>query len=300
MSFPSLTQSEIDFFQENGYVGPFKVYEPSEAESILANVRIKNADRSNALYDNDVNYDRHFDISELSKHICNPEIVGRIASLVGPNVGCWRTEFLPKFPGAKGTEWHQTELFKYASGMPQLLPTERDGDRPVELTAWVTFTPATKENGCMKFLAGSHTKFYYDEDSEATSGRGDIFSPVTSDTDFFGYNFSDFKIDADWEPDPAKTVAMEMKAGECVIFTSKCVHGSFPNTTTNSTRFAITARYVPTHVRVFPDQDDFVAHGGYFDLTDYGMVVVNGKDTYGHNRLRDTDNFGKPFLELAR
>ena len=300
MNIPTLSDDEVRFFKKNGYVEPFKVYEEEEAKDLLAAIRIKNLDQRDSLYDNDVNYDRHFDIPELREHICNPRIVGRIRSLFRAAVACWRTEFLPKFPGAKATEWHQTELFTYASGKPQLLPTERpEGGKPVELTAWTTFTDATKENGCMRFLAGSHTKFYYDESAKASSGRDELFSPVTSDTDFFGYNFSDFKIDPNWNPEEDRTVGMEMKAGECVIFTSKCVHGAFPNTTKHSTRFAITARYVPTHVRVFPDQEDFVAHGGYFDLTDYGIVVVSGEDTYGHNKIRTGDNHGDPFQVLS-
>ena len=86
-----------------------------------------------------------------------------------------------------------------------------------------------------------------------------------------------------------------MNIGECVIFTARCMHGSFPNTSKRSTRFAITARYVPTDVRVYPEQNEFTEHGGYFDLKNYGCVLVSGVDRYKHNSLRNKNNLGEDF-----
>src|SRR5437868_2682027 len=102
-----LEKAELDFFNKNGFVGPFKLYEPSEAKEILRQIRIKNQDKSHAIFDNPVNYDRHFDIPELAKHICHPGIVNRLKSILGEDILCWRTEFFPKFPGSQETEWHQ-------------------------------------------------------------------------------------------------------------------------------------------------------------------------------------------------
>jgi non-heme Fe2+,alpha-ketoglutarate-dependent halogenase len=92
---------------------------------------------------------------------------------------------------------------------------------------------------------------------------------------------------------------MEMRAGECVIFTARCVHASHPNVTARSTRLAITCRYVPTHVRVYPDWNSFRAHGGDFDLGDYGCVLVSGEDRFKHNRIRSESNHGEPFPYVA-
>ena len=288
----------VDFFCENGFIGPFKVYEPQEAKDILKAIRIKNLDRSKALFDNDVNYDRHFDITELSQHICHPEIVQRLQSLIGLDILCWRTEFFPKFPGSLGTDWHQIETYKYSTGTSQIVPTLYYENIPIELTAWTAFTESTKENGCLKFIPGTHKKKYFDESISPQFGRNNLYNPIKSDKAFFGYNFSDFRIDQNWVPDESQAIAMEMKAGECVIFIERCMHGSFPNTSERATRFAITSRYVPTHVKVYPNHTEFTEHGGFFDLKNYGSVLVSGVDTYKHNKIRIKNNLQELFRRL--
>ncbi len=290
-------KKEVEFFEENGFLGPFKIYEPEEAKEILKEVRAKSLDRSKALYDNHVNYDRHFDIPLLRKHISHPEIVRRLQAIIGLDIFCWRSEFFPKYPGSKGTEWHQVETFKYTTGNDQLVPTIRDDNTPMELTVWVALTDTNKDNGCLKFMPGSHKQWFFDESKIPDTGRNEIYDPMTSDSAFFGYNYSEFKIDSNWEPDESKAAALEMKAGEAVIFTARCMHGSFPNTTKRSTRFGMNARYVPTHVMVYPNQTSFIEHGGYFDLSNYGCVLVSGNDEYKHNKIRTENNLGEPFLK---
>lgn len=288
-------------FEKNGFIGPIKIYEPSEAKALLAKIRLNNLDRKYILFDNDVNYDRHFDIPELTEHIGQRAIIERLRMLLGNDIFCWRTEFFPKFPGDKGTEWHQVEDYRYASGEPQLIPIQNyPSGIPMDLTVWTAFTDATKENGCMKFLPGSHKFRYYDESKKPLTGRDTNYKSIEADTQFFGYNFADFKVDPYWEPNEAEALAMEMQAGECVIFTARCVHASFPNITRRLTRFAITARYVPSFVRVYPDQDRLNAHGTTFDLKQHGCVLVSGEDKYKHNRIRQTNNRGMafPYYEL--
>jgi non-haem Fe2+, alpha-ketoglutarate-dependent halogenase len=287
---------EVAFFEENGFLGPIKLYEPEHARELLRDIRIHNQDRRRALYDNDVNYDRHFDIPELTQHIGHPGIVERLKKILGPDLFCWRTEFFPKFPGSKATEWHQVSNYRYATGTPMLEPVSPWHRGPLDLTVWTTFTEATRENGCMKFLPGSHKKTYYDESKPVTAGRDGTYVSIQAGTQFFGYNFEDFKVDPEWVPDESQAAVIEMNAGECVIFTARCVHGSMPNVTARSTRFAISSRYVPSTVRVYPDWKEFFAHGGHFDLTHYGVVLVSGVDRFGHNRMRLTNNWGQPFL----
>ncbi len=292
-----LTKSEIQSFYKNGFAGPFKLYDPNDAKTLLRAIRKNNADRSNIIFDNEVNYDRHFDIPELAVHICRKEIVKRIQSLFGNDIFCWRTEFFPKFPGSAGTEWHQVANYQYANGTP-MIESMTENDDLIDLTVWTTFTDATKENGCMKFLPGSHKRKYYDESKPVDIGKKVGYQSIKSDTGFFGYQFSEFKIDPKWEPNENEAVSMEMQAGEFVIFTAKCVHASHANITDRFTRFAISSRYVPTHVRVYPNQEKFFAHGSLFDLNKYGCVLVSGKDKYKHNRVRDMDNHNKKFTVL--
>jgi non-heme Fe2+,alpha-ketoglutarate-dependent halogenase len=292
---PDDMKSDIDSFVRDGFVGPIKLYEPQEAADMIREIRIQNQDQSNALYPNNVNYDRHFDIPYLTRHVTHPTIVKYLKAVLGPDVLLWRTEFFPKFPGSQGTEWHQVRDYSYANGDPQLLPTQSDWNAFIDITVWTTFTPATKATGCMRFVRGSHRQWYFDERKQTQHGRDSQYDVNATDTQFFGYDFSDFLIDKDWQPEPADVVELEMNAGEAVMFTANCVHGSLPNTTERETRFAIAGRYVPTHVRVYPEQDRYMAHGAIFDLSNYGSIVVAGANNFDHNRIRSENNLGEPF-----
>jgi non-heme Fe2+,alpha-ketoglutarate-dependent halogenase len=290
--------NDKEAFDRQGFIGPFKIYEPDEAKAIGKEFRAKNSDVSHSLYGkNPVNYDRHFDIPELTRHICHPEIVKRLRLVLGNDVLCWRTEWFPKFPGSTGTEWHAVRDYSYASGVAQIEPTEENlgDDAFFDLTAWTTFTEATKETGCMKFIPGSHKRVLFDEHKDVKTGRNLGYNAMDTETQFFGYQFAEFKVDPNWDPDAEEAVALEMQPGECVIFTARCVHGSYPNTTERKTRFAIATRYVPTHVRVYADQQTFMAHGYEHDLAGYGVVLVSGQDTHGHNRVRHLNNRGEWF-----
>lgn len=298
VSAHTIDDPDLRAFEENGVIGPFTLYSPDEAKAMLRRIRIANQDRSHILFDNEVNYDRHFDIPELAAHIGHPTIIEKVSKILGPDLLAWRTEFFPKFPGTPGTEWHQVRNYQYATGTAMLQHSTQSDDLPLDITVWTTFTEATKENGCMKFLPGSHRALYYDESKSITMGRAGEYSSVDameSSGSFFGYDFKEFRVDPAWVPPEEEALAMEMEAGQCVIFTARCVHASYPNTTQRSTRFAIASRYVPTEVKVYPGWPSFEAHGGYFDLTHYGAVLVAGQDTYGHNKIRSTDNRGQHF-----
>ncbi|UZO79155.1 phytanoyl-CoA dioxygenase family protein [Aquimarina sp. ERC-38] len=293
-----LTAEEKKKFFEQGFIGPFKLYEPKEAKNIFKQIRIKSADTSNTLHNNPLNYDRHFDISELTNHICHPGIVDRLSSIMGEDVILWRMEYFPKYPGSKGTEWHQVQDYSYATGKPQLIPTDTTSGIPFDLTVWTCFTESTRKNGCLKLMPGSHNKMFFDETKKPSEGRNKLYTAVDSDTGFYGYNFSDFKVDNNWQPDESKAVVMEMEPGECVIFSARCMHSSFPNTSERSTRFAVACRYVQSHVKVYPDTNEFRAHGSDFDLSRWGCVQVSGVDKYGHNKFRTDNNLGQPFPVL--
>ena len=84
----SLTEQELKDLRENGYVGPFDLYEPEEMKGIWRKERIRLLDRSDAIYKEDAisgstniaNYDRHLDNDFLARHICNPQIVHKMNS----------------------------------------------------------------------------------------------------------------------------------------------------------------------------------------------------------------------------
>jgi non-heme Fe2+,alpha-ketoglutarate-dependent halogenase len=300
-----LSAEELDQFHEKGYIGPVTLYEPDEMAEKWKVIRRQVLDRSHAPYTSDASvlssisdYDRHLDIDLLAEHVCHPGIVDRIASIFGPDVLCWRTEFFPKYPGDEGTDWHQADTFAHASGQPQLLwpgETETSFGKGA-ITAWTAFTESTRENGCLQIIPGTHREMYYDE------SKGMHYQPESYRQDkggvtrgFFGYDYRQLQKDPNWRPAEEDAVPLVMHPGQCVIFWSTLMHASLPNISKTSVRMGFAARYVPTSVRVYPDTDVVEEYGGTIRLDNYGTVLVSGQDAYGHNRRRDTTLRDKRF-----
>jgi non-heme Fe2+,alpha-ketoglutarate-dependent halogenase len=286
-----LTPNEIMAFERDGFFGPFKVYEPEEIENAWKKVRVEVHDRSHAAYElkptgglSIANYDRHLDIPFLSKHICRPQIVDRLNSVLGPDVLTWRTEFFPKYPGEKGTPWHQNSTFQSASGKVQLAWPEGSKLQGC-ITVWCAVTDSTIENGCLKLMPKTQYTRYYDEE------RG--FKDQDS-VNGFGYNFKEIQFDPDWKPDESQAFPLVLKAGEAIAFWSTLLHGSFPNVS-NKMRLGFASRYVPSQVKIYPGTENVSEFGDTISLDRWGAVQVSGIDKFGHNKIVDRNLRGQRF-----
>lgn len=289
--------NDAETFAEQGYIGPFTLWEPEQMKAwwkVQRKALLDPVQGARKVFDNPLNYDRHLDIPGLSQLITEPEIVRRMQALIGPDIFCWRTEFFPKNPGDSGTGWHQVETYAIGeTSVGMLEATAHSPGVPMELTAWVAFTEATKENGCMKMIPGSHRQWRYDESAPMR------WNGAARDNSFFGYNYNDIKIDQDWDPDQEHVRHLEMRPGQFIIFTARCIHGSNPNTS-NRQRMGFAIRVVPTHVRVYGGVTEFEEFGQHFTLDRHGCVLVGGQDDYGHNRVVHENAWGEAFSPLDR
>lgn len=286
-----------DTFAEQGFIGPFTLWEPEEMAAwwkVQRKALLDPTNSSRKVFDNPVNYDRHLDISGLSRLVTEPAMVRRMQALIGTDIFCWRTEFFPKNPGDSGTGWHQVETYAIGETTEGMLEaTEHSPGIPMELTAWVAFTEAAKENGCMRMIPGSHRTWRYDERAPMR------WNGAARDNSFFGYNYDDIKIDKDWDPDQEDVRDLEMRPGQFVIFTARCIHGSHPNVS-NRQRMGFAIRVVPTHVQVYGGMSSFDEFGHHFELDRHGCVLVAGKDEYGLNRVAHENAWGEPFAPVER
>jgi non-heme Fe2+,alpha-ketoglutarate-dependent halogenase len=297
-SLEGLTDAQFEFFEENGFVGPFTLYQPQDAVSRWNRAKLEMVLSKNKPHKSTIiNYDRHLDCATLSEHVTHPEIVSKLRSLMGKDIMCWKTNIFPKYPGDAATGWHQVETFAAAQvgekPIPALKYTEKTPYVTSELTVWTAFTPAHREQGCMTFIPGTHKKWYYDETKPMTP------KVEAKRNDFFGYDYSELKIDKNWDPDSEEFVRMEMEAGQFVIFLAKCVHGSLPNTTKDQTRMGFASRYVSPSVKVYDSVSRLREFGDEIDLAYHGCVVVSGTDKYGYNKIHEANlngyRFNKPF-----
>ncbi|MES4907749.1 MULTISPECIES: chlorinating enzyme [unclassified Streptomyces] len=307
----ALSPEELKQFHEQGFIGPFKVYEVEEMRRIWRRERIQLMDRSMAVYQghaaesgntNISNYDRHLDSVVLADHITRPQIADRVSSVLGPDVLCWRSEFFPKYPGDEGTDWHQADTFANASGKPQILWPEGTEDFGGTITVWTAFTEANEETGCLQFIPGTHQTMFYDETKRMHYDPDRINHERKKGIrrGFFGYDYRELQKDPDWEPDESQAVSMVMRPGEAILFWSTLMHASLPHAgRTQEMRLGFAGRYVPTSVRVYPDTDVVEEYGGSVSLERYGAVLVSGEDRYGHNRLATETTRGHAFKRRA-
>lgn len=301
----SLTPHELQQFHDNGYIGPFTLYDRAEIKEQWRRERVRLLDRSAAVYrdeqaksgvTNIANYDRHLDSDFLAEHICRPEIVDRVGSILGPDVLCWRSEFFPKEPFDEGTDWHQADTFANASGKPQIVWPD-DTEFGGTITVWCAFTDAMVDTGCLQFIPGTHRTMFYDETKRMHYSPDRINKVLKGGTrrGFFGYDYRSLQIDDNWTPDESKAVSMEMRAGQFIIFWSTLMHASHPHADkSRETRMGFAARYVPAAVRVYPDTEVIEEYGGRVSLERYGAVVVSGDGGTG-NRLAKATSRGRPF-----
>jgi len=298
----TLSSEELANFHRLGYAGPFKLYEPEEMNEVWEmQLRRQLLDSQGAAYSKGKglsgatdlgSYDRHLDIPFLFNHVKQRKIAERVASILGPNVLCWRTEFFPKYPGDEGTDWHQVSSFSGVTNSKKPhIEWPQDADFAGTINVWTAFTESTVDNGCLQFTPGTHRHMYYDEAKKAHYDSTKI-NKITKNgvqRGFFGYDYEELKVDPNWVPDESKAVSMIMQPGECIIFWSTLLHASHPhNGKDNKMRLGYTARYVPTSVKIYPDIKELEEFGGKASLDKYRAVLVSGENEHTHNKVITT------------
>ena len=302
-----LSRDELAEFHTRGFLGPFTLFEPEEMRAHWKRLRLDLFDRRDAAYpevkpgSGVYDYDRHLDNPFLAEIVCRPEIVHRMASILGPDVVCWRSEFFPKYPGDEGTDWHQADTFGGGNGIPHIVWPD-GSDFGGALTIWMAFTEASEETACMQFIPGTQRTMYYDESKgmhydPSRVNRKEVNGVLRG---FFGYDWREIQVDPNWTPDESKAVSVPCRAGQFVVFWSTLMHASLPHLgRSKEMRLGYAARYVPTSVTVYADMQEtnrVDELGGSFSLENYGAIVVSGRDEFHHNRIRTHTTRGAPYL----
>ncbi len=133
--------------------------------------------------------------------------------------------------GADLVLWGST-LFHKPAGTGRIVPWHRDGRywpiKPLATTSvWIAVEDATRENGCLRVLRGSHRAGeigeHYRDDGEG------VIIPETLRPDQY---------------DEADAVDLELKAGEMAIFDIYSAHGSLANGS-DARRVGYALRFMP-------------------------------------------------------
>ncbi len=317
-----LSREEVQHFERTGILGPFDVMGKEEAEAVAiraTELHDSNFDGKISIGDQIAPVMRKYDLwsinyggmfqalrcPELASVLSHPAITHRLASLLGDDVILWRSQFFEKKPRSEGTFWHQTGTFRENSKVQKLVPLNGTDPSLVQLTAWVALTESTIPNGCLRFIPGSFEDGRFEKmayelfDNCFGALRGLSFEELLNgiwSLKFTTGNFTKaqflFDVIVKQIPDLFENAVIEdveMKPGQCIIFTSMNMHASYPNVTTDMTRLALAGRYTTNDVKVTPvhDGDIFTTPEGDFQFAQAGIgcMQVHGEDRFGHNTI---------------
>jgi len=242
-----LSNNEINQYKENGFLIPnFTMPEKDlvEIENLhesLVNKHPKFRNYCPAVLLHD---------ERFLKYCFNNEILNIIEQLIGKNFALWNSSFFakPAFNG-QATPWHQDG---------QYWPI-----RPLATcSVWLAIDDATSENGCLKFIKGSHKIKKLKKHKINTSEK------LTLNQELLKSEYIE-----------EKSVNLILKRGQISLHDVYMVHGSEENKSSNSRR-AMTMRFMPT-TSVFD-------HRFVFNTRDFSITKIyqaRGKDVSLKNNM---------------
>jgi hypothetical protein len=138
-----LSAAEVEHFHEQGWLPPFELM-PRDSMAALRTELEQIFDTTENSGHN--SHQREAAVWELASH---EAIVGRMASLLGPDLSIWRTNFFVK------------EGVDSDSPLQREIPFHQDANYwPLEpaviLSAWIAVTDSTPEMGCLQVIPRSH------------------------------------------------------------------------------------------------------------------------------------------------
>jgi len=227
----TLTQEQLDFYFENGYIKYGSILESDELETLRHeydyefNKAWENDSYRNLSVGDGVTAEdkknsnqKMFQIMQLCernihfrKTLFNKKILDVVEELMGPNIMLFHDQALFK-PAKTGgpVPWHQDNGYWHCS--------------PANLVScWMTLDNAYKENGAMQVIPGSHLKPHRHAETQESKALRELQVPI----------------------DESKIVVVDLKAGECMFHHCQTLHYTQPNTTEDQRRAFIIHFMVP-------------------------------------------------------
>lgn len=240
-----LSQEQVDFFHENGYLSYGVVLEAEEIEVLrreydaeLRRARETNSYRNLAISDGGDSAskeaadqqmlqlmqmcDRNIHFRRL---IYNDRILDVLEDLLGPNIMLFHDQALYKPAHTGGPVfWHQDNAYWRCA--------------PANLiSCWLTLDDVDRDNGAMQLLPGSHLRPAHHDPSSSTNALLDSSAAV----------------------DETKAVVVELPAGGCMFHHCQTLHYTQPNATDRQRR-AMALHYMAPGTRA---GDGEIMHTGF-------------------------------------
>lgn len=212
-----LSPDQVARFGRDGFLFPLDAFTPDEVAPIAAEVLDLAA---NGVPDHPVPWSQktYLLLPSLDELLRDPRLTGLLAPILGEDVLALSADVFVKQPhSTKRITWHQDVNFW------DLAPWDM-------LTAWVALTPATADNGCMRYSPGGH--------------RGRITHVERPSDDNMLSKGQELAVAVD----ESTAAVVELSPGQVSFHHALCPHASGPNTT-DGPRVGFAIRYAAAHVR---------------------------------------------------
>ena len=220
---PRLNESDVHFFQTNGYT---LVRQPVFSAAKFAELKAIFEDLSGHAQSIGKRIDEldvpHFDNPRLFDFLLADEVLDLVEPLIGPDIGLWSSHFIAKEPyTGRATPWHEDSAY-----------WEGRFDRMDQIvTVWLAIDPADAENGCMRVIPGTHMHGF--SEYEAVESLSNTFERAIRPDQI----------------DETQAVYFELAPNQCSLHDARLIHGAQANTSSRR-RCGYTMRYFSQSMRL--------------------------------------------------
>lgn len=261
-----LDATELARLERTGYLGPFDITDANAVDALRAQAergagsdvvsrtlkRLK-LGPSRTLRQRD----SHTRSPELYRLASSPDIVERVAAVLGPDLLLWIGIVISRLPGNGGQDWHRDRISLKVDA----------------IHVSVALTEMTISNGCTKVVPSTH-----DYGESLQRSRKDGLCDLAADGSVTAFADATHPANA-----PHEVVDVELRPGQFFMARAGFWH-AVPANGSDAPRHVMVARYMrPDRVGQHWSDDDseetIVRSGGL------PCVLVRGEDRHGLNRL---------------
>ncbi|MFN0039240.1 MAG: phytanoyl-CoA dioxygenase family protein [Burkholderiales bacterium] len=271
-----LGEQEIETYRREGLVKPSLKIPPGQLGRIKASLEKLLRDNANispeTLVCPHIPYGSSHDESAAAawlEYASDPGIVELVSQLIGPDIILWGSQVFCKPPvTGKEIPWHQDG---------QYWPI-----RPIATcSVWIALDDATPENGCMRYIPGSHA-------------NGSVYQHRVNPR-------KDIVLNQEVEPsqfDESTARDDVLRAGEFSLHDVYLIHGSNANKSSRR-RAGFVIRYMPaTSVFERAAGDSHSQSGVTFSMSLRPIWLLRGRDASGRNDF--ATGHGKDYALVPR
>ena len=265
----NLSKSEINQYNEKGYLAPIDALTKDEASEVKNEIEFIEKKWPNELEGLGRNY-IHLISPTFDKVVHNSKILDAVESIIGKNILVCGTTLFIKDPDETGfVSFHQDA--KYIGLEPHNW-----------VTAWVAITDANEENGCMRMWTGTHKTDLKHHSEKFDYGTGNLLTR--------GQTVENVPLN--------ETEPVILNAGQMSLHHPKIVHGSEVNKSKERRMGFVIQSYIGNNVKQVLGKM-YVQQARGMDTYKYHKHVKRPVELMGKKdvalRIRQMKNYQKYF-----